>query len=97
MIFTWTCMIMFWIASFYNYSLPDYLDFSKSYDRVAMIAVPRWTKVRICNVGGKCIDDIIVNDFWPQYTGRIVDMIQHLFAQLCSTRRGLCNVMVEVE
>lgn len=82
-------------ASWYDYSLKGYPDYSKTNLTAAARDWPRGTKLNVCT-DSKCVV-VRVNDFGPAlavHPDRIIDLSSYAFTQLAPLSAGVVDVVV---
>lgn len=87
-------------ASYYDYSLKDAPDYSKTHLTAAVRDWPRGTELRVCVVDdpGRCVI-VRVNDYGPQkalHPDRIIDLSSAAFLKLAPLSKGVIDVTVEI-
>lgn len=89
-------------ASWYDYDLPDYPDYSKDHYTAAARFWPRGTKLKVCNFQvvpsdlHNCVQ-VRVNDYGPdanRHPERIVDLSSAAFKRLAPLSSGIIPVEV---
>lgn len=99
------------LASWYDYSLPNYPNYSKSHYTAASRDYPRGTMLRVCRIGITRTDyykpllcvDVRVNDFGPEHCAdnpvacpeRILDLSSAAFKELTPLDKGIIEVKIE--
>lgn len=95
------------IASYYDYSLPGYPNYSKENYTAASRDFPRGTRLMVCTAGKSNLEPsysphniqcvvVRVNDYGPTLeTGRKIDLSSKSFSALRPLRQGLVDVTIE--
>lgn len=82
-------------ATWYDYSLKGFPDYSKTHLTAASRDFKRGTHLRVCTpeVYSKCVD-VVVNDYGPQRNDRIIDLSSAAFRKLSPLSQGVLAVWV---
>jgi len=97
-------------ASYYDYDING-IQYSLSHDTAASRMYPRETYLKVTGIISKKSVTVRVNDVGPEPCSpdnnyhqsgdpkkcieRYLDLSSHAYQQICSTRRGLCQVTIE--
>lgn len=94
------------IASYYDYSLPDDPNYSKTHATAASTKYKRGTKLQVCSqtkiagesysLDDKCVE-VIINDHGPDksiHPDRVIDLSSHAFGQIANLSQGLTYVAI---
>lgn len=83
----------FLVASWYNYSLPNYPDYGSYNLTAASRDYPRGTNLEVCNIANdKCVT-VRVNDYIEDRT-RNIDLSKAAFSAIGDLKTGLLHVTI---
>lgn len=91
-------------SSYYDYSLKDAPEYSKTHYTAATRDWPRGTILKVCRINPPGVWDppcveVMVNDYGPNkeiHPDRIIDLSSAAFKKLSTLKAGLVNVSIEV-
>ena len=79
------------VASWYDYSLPNYPDYSKTHFTSASKDYPKGTYLLVCEK--KCVI-VRVNDYGPARDDRVIDLSSAAFKELSPLSKGVIKVKI---
>lgn len=90
------------IASWYDYDLKGYPDYSKSNLTAASRDFPRGTRLKVCRIGSNACVVVRVNDYGPEHCAdnpvacpeRDIDLSSAAFKKLAPLKHGLLKVII---
>ena len=82
------------LASWYDYSLPDAPEYSRTHLTAASRIFPRGTQLIVSRGNSSVV--VRVNDYGPEeWTGRDIDLSSYAFIQLAPLSLGILEVKIE--